>query len=116
MEKGEAMVTFLLVLSIVTLGFVVVARMLGLIRKPLLYLGIAFSAYIFSFVSGFTIGLGVLSVTFVAGALAVAHSWKRAPSASNAAVAVAAGLATWAVAIAYVDDVWLFSPLRLLFF
>src|SRR5690625_3005803 len=98
------------VLFIGVLAFVVIARMLGLARKSHLYLGIAFSGYMLSFLSVFTIGLWVLSITFMAGALAFAHSFSLVKTVTASAVAVLLGIASWAVAITYIDNQWIFIP------
>jgi len=82
--------------------------------EPRWYGWAALASYVCSFLSGFSIGLLVLSVTFVTLVLGLGHRFRLLRSPWYAAVAVPLGLALWWLAVTNVDDYWLFLPFALL--
>lgn len=94
--------------------FTVTAIALGAYGKPRWYWWGALTAYLCSFLGGFSIGLYLLSITFVLIMLAAGHSLKQIRSFRHTAVAIAIGLGLWWLAVTWVDDVYLFMPFRFL--
>lgn len=94
--------------------FTVVAIGLGAYGKPRWYWWATLSSYLCSFLGSFSIGLYLLSLTFVLVVLALGHSFKQIHAAWHSAFAVALGLGLWWLAVTKVDDSVLSFPFRLL--
>ena len=84
----------------------------ALLRRPQLALPAAVLSYLLAFVSGFSIGLIVLVVTFMSLAIALV-TWFGRRDQWHRLLAAIGGAGAWAVAVRTVDDAWLFLPLRL---
>ncbi|MBP2018707.1 hypothetical protein J2Z79_002122 [Symbiobacterium terraclitae] len=96
--------------------FTLVAIGLGVSGKPRWYWWAALSSYVCSFLSGYTIGLLVLSLTFVLVLLALGHSYRLIRAWWHSAAAAALGVALWWLAVLNIDDYWLFLPFTVLDF
>lgn len=94
--------------------FSVAAISLGASGRPRWYWWAALSSYVCSFLSGFSIGLLVLSATFVLLLLALGHRLRLITAWWHSAGAFALGLGLWWIAVTQVDDYWLFLPFQLL--
>lgn len=79
------------------------------------YLAAAAGSYVFSFLSGFSIGLYTLCLTFISLLLAAGHAAGLVKSRLHSVVAATAGLLIWAACIFNIDDYWLFWPLGHIF-
>jgi len=84
---------------------------LAIVRSPRWYWAAALLSWIVSFLGAFSIGLLTLALTFVFLALAIGNQFDWIKTRIHGLVAVLAGVAVWVVAIATVDDYWLFFPL-----
>ncbi|MDF2627930.1 MAG: hypothetical protein K0R39_1761 [Symbiobacteriaceae bacterium] len=67
--------------------------------------------YLDSFLSGFSIGLYLLSLAFVTTVLALSHSLGWIKRFWHSAAAVAIGMLLWWGAVSTIDDYWLFLPI-----
>lgn len=94
--------------------FTVVATSLGAYGKPRWYWWAAWSSYVCSFLGSFSIGLYLLSLTFMLVLLALGHSFKLIQASWHSACAVALGLGMWWLVVITIDDSLLFFPFRLL--
>lgn len=94
--------------------FTVVAIVLGTGGRPQLYWWAALSSYVCAFLSSFSIGLYILSLSFALLSLAVGHSFRWIRTLWHSVGAVAIGLALWLLAVLTIDDYVLFFPFRLL--
>ena len=97
------------------LGLTIVAIVLAVMHSHHWYWVAALASWNFSFLTGFSIGLYAFSVTVVVMLLALGHLLGVIHQAWHSVLAVASGLALWAVLIATVDDYWLFFPIYHLF-
>jgi len=95
-------------------AFTVIAAGLGAAGKPKWYWGAALSSYVCSFLGSFSIGLYMLSLTFIFLSLAVGHSFQLIRTRWHSVSAVAISLGLWALAITTIDDSVLFYPCMLL--
>lgn len=95
-------------------GFTVVAIGLGATGRPRWYWWAALASYACSYLSGFSIGLLVLSLTFVLVLLALGHSTGRIRARWHSAAAIILGVALWWLAVTTIDDYWLFIPFAVL--
>jgi hypothetical protein len=93
--------------------FTVIAAGLGVSGRPRWYWWAALSWYICSFLSSFSIGLLLLSLTFALASLALGHSLGLIRAWWHAAGAVALGVGLWWPAVMLIDDYWLFLPFHL---
>jgi hypothetical protein len=87
----------------------------GALGRPRWYWAAAGLIYLDSFLSGFSIGLYLLSLASALAALALGHSLGWVRRFWHAALAVTAGLLLWYGAVNSIDDYWLFLPFMLLF-
>jgi len=94
--------------------FTVVAIGLGASGKPRWYWWAALSSYVCSFLSGFSTGLLVLSLTFVTALLALGHASGIIRARWHSVAATALGVALWWLAVTTIDDYWLFLPFAVL--
>lgn len=92
-----------------------VAIIAGAWGHPRWYWVAAGLLYFDSFLSGFSIGLYLLSLAFAMAVLALGHSLGWIRRFWHSALAVTAGLLLWWMAINTIDDYWLFLPFMLLF-
>jgi len=98
-------------LAILTLA----SAVLAIVHNPRWYWAAALLSWVVSFMGGFSIGLFTLVLTFVFLALALGYQFKWIKTRLHAVIATLMGMAVWAVAIATVDDAWLFFPLAWVF-
>lgn len=94
--------------------FTLVAAGLGVYGEPRWYWWAALSSYLCSFLGGFSIGLYLLSLTFVLLFLALGHSLRLLRAPWHSACAVGLGLGFWWLAVLKMDDALLYFPFRLL--
>lgn len=94
--------------------FTVVATSLGAYGKPGWYWWAALSSYVCSFLGSFSIGLYLLSLTFVLVLLAMGHSFRLIQASWHSACAVVLGFGLWWFAVTMIDDSLLFFPFQLL--
>lgn len=92
-----------------------VAIIAGAWDHPRWYWVAAGLIYFDSFVSGFSIGLYLLSLSFALAALALGHSLGWVRRFWHSTLAVIVGLLLWFGAVNTIDDYWLFLPFTLLF-
>jgi hypothetical protein len=71
--------------------------------------------YFDSFLSGFSIGLYLLSLAFALSALALGHSMGWVRRFWHSAFAIGVGVVLWYAAVSMIDDFWLFLPFTWLF-
>lgn len=102
------------VIFVCLVAFTVLAAGLGAAGKPRWYWWAALSSYVCSFLSSFSIGLLVLSLTFIFLSLAVGHSSRLVRTRWHSVTAIAISLGVWALAITTIDDSVLFLPFQLL--
>jgi len=98
-------------LAILTLA----SAVLAIVHNPRWYWAAALLSWVVSFMGGFSIGLFTLVLTFVFLALALGYQFKWIKTRLHAVIATLMGMGVWAVAIATVDDAWLFFPLAWVF-
>lgn len=91
------------------------ASLAGARGRPRWYWVAAMLIYLDSFLSGFSIGLYLLSLSFALAALALGHSLGWVRRFWHAALANSTGLLLWYAAVNTVDDYWLFLPFSWLF-
>jgi len=94
--------------------FGLAAGALGALGRPRWYWWAALAAYVCSFLSGFSIGLYLLSAAFVFLCLAAGHAARLIRTRLHAVLAAALGLGLWLAAVLTIDDYWLFLPFHLL--
>ncbi len=82
-------------------------------RKWLYWVG-GISMYFFSFMTGFSIGLYALGISFAIFALALAHTMKWITSFRSSFITVIIALAIWGASIMLLDDAVLFLPIILI--
>jgi hypothetical protein len=92
-----------------------VAIVAGAWDSPRWYWAAAGLIYFDSFLSGFSIGLYLLSLAFALAVLALGHSLGWVRRFWHAALAVSAGMLLWYGAVNTIDDYWLFLPFMWLF-
>lgn len=68
------------------------------------------SSYAFSFITGLSIGLYALSLTFILLALYIAGSFGWLKKTVHLILTVGIGVFIWWIAISTIDDYWLFFP------
>ena len=71
--------------------------------------------YFFSFITGFSIGLLTLSISFILLALALAHSMKWIKGFLHSLVTASIALIAWGGSVYFIDDYWLFLPITFVF-
>lgn len=103
----------LLFLSLIGLTFAAIVY--AILKTYHWYWVAAVASWIASFLSGFSIGLYVFSVTVVVTVLALGYTCGVIRRGWQALLAAVGGLVLWAVLIVYVDDYWLFFPIGRLF-
>lgn len=72
----------------------------------------ALFVYIFSFLSGFSVGQLTIGLTFIFLILAIGYSFKWIKTKFHALLSTGIGLVIAYLAVVYVDDAYLFFPLR----
>lgn len=97
-----------------TLGITGLSAIGGALRHPAWYGLAAAGAWVFGYLAGFSVGLYAAAAAFAFAALALGHAGGWIRSRARAAAAVALGLAVGLAAVTWVDDYWLFYPVRAL--
>jgi hypothetical protein len=72
----------------------------------------ALSSWLLSFLGSFSIGLYTLVITFVTLALAIGFTTGWIRGYIGELLAAASGIVSWACAVRWIDDYWLFFPLN----
>lgn len=101
------------ILFYLLVALTILAVILAVGVSPKYYWLGALTSYIFSFLGGFTIGLCLLSITFILLALALAHTWGWIHKPLHSMVTISMAVIIWLVSIKTIDDYWLFWPLSL---
>jgi hypothetical protein len=98
------------ILTLLSLLATIIFLIFAIIGKRMLYWGAAASIYIFSFLSGFSIGQLTVGLTFVFLALAIGYTFKRINRKSDFLSYTAAGILIGVLIVLFVDDYWTFLP------
>ncbi len=106
---------FLSFLALFLLGLTVVATVRAVVSNYRWYWVAALASWVLSFLTGFSIGLYVFSVTVVVTLLALGHAAGVIRRPWQALLGVVGGLAVWALLIDNVDDYWFFFPISRIF-
>ena len=106
------------VIALYSLILALVAFFLGIEHSPKWYFVSAFAMYIFSFMTGFSIGRYMLNVTFSLLALALAHllvkTRQKFWSLLLSAVSMIIGFSVWALISMFVQFSVMFWPIDIL--
>ncbi|KLU62922.1 hypothetical protein CEB3_c06740 [Peptococcaceae bacterium CEB3] len=101
-----------------SLGVALLTFLLGILHNPKWYYISALMMYIFSFMTGFSIGYYVLSVTFALLALALAHSIVKVNrnlwNVLLSVVALIVGYVFWLMIIPYVPYSQFYWPIAII--
>lgn len=81
--------------------------------KHQLYWTAAIGIYIFSFISGFSIGQMTVGFTFVPLALAIGYTFNKIKNKTHFITFLVVGFLVGLLVVSFVDDSWLFFPLTL---
>jgi hypothetical protein len=97
------------------LGLTIAAIVLAVVKSYCWYWVAGVASWVASFLSGFSIGLYLLSVTVVVTLLALGYTFGVIRQWWQALLAVVDGVALWALLVTNVDDQWLFFPIYTIF-
>jgi hypothetical protein len=92
----------------------IVSTFFAIKGKHQLYWIAAIGIYIFSLIAGFSIGQFTVGLTFVLLALASSYSFNLVKTKLHVTTCVGLGILIGVLMVFYVDDYWLFYPIKLL--